>query len=407
MTFLRKILVATGLILVLALLRIFFQKYLPGPLIFHFNFFSCLQLIVMSWAVITGLLETLSRKYFTHRKSFLAFLLFLLLAESGSYWMLHHPASIPRPFLPVSKYYYANYERNVLQFDPNIAQYDTGLFYRMKSNNHTLFSNIEFADSIYTDALGFRDNTHALDHPSIICLGDSYTLGWGVRQAEAYPSLLEATLGLPVLNTGMSSYGTAREMASIEKVDKSSLRTVVIQYCYNDAGENDAWLHHDRRSFISPPFAYDSARKVLRWSQVWFPCKYSFTQLKIFLFKDLPVPAGKKSPVPINEDTAPDNRQAAWFLEILKNSDLNFDSLNVFVFDIGEYTQLSGNFIDALEKKLADPAAKATFKGHIHTLHVEKLLTPDDYYILDDHIRPSGHRKLAKLLVDSIRNYER
>jgi hypothetical protein len=410
MRFLRKILLAIGILLILAGLKIFFKKHFPDSLFFHFNLISCLQLIVLSWAVITGLLEIIVWKDLprsrARRNSFFIFLVLLFLAESGSYWMLHHPASIPRPMLTVARYYYSNYQRDILQYNTTITQYDSALFYRMKSNNRSLFSNIEFSDSIFTDTHGFRDDTHALDHPLIICLGDSYTLGWGVHQQEAYPSLLRQMLKVPVLNTGMSSYGTAREIASIRSIDKSALRTVVIQYCPNDAGENEAYVNNNYKPLISPPSSYDSARNVLQWSNTWFPGKYICTQFKLLLSLQL-LPRAQKvllsTPAPAGNSEQYD-KEAGWFLEVLKRSDLNFDSTNVFVFEICEYQQLSGDFINALKKKLADPGINSIFKDHIHTLHIEKLFTPADYYILDEHIRPSGHLKLARLLADSILN---
>lgn len=410
MRFLRKILLAIGILLVLAGLKIFLKSHFPDSLFFHFNLLSCLQLIVLSWAVIAGLLEIILWKNLprsrARRNSFFSFLALLFLTESGSYWMLHHPASIPQTMLPVARYFYSNYERDIIQFNTTITQYDTALFYRMKGNNRALFSNIEFSDSIFTDARGFRDDTHALDHPVITCLGDSYTVGWGVHQQEAYPSLLQQMVKVPVLNTGMSSYGTAREIASIRFIDKSALRTVVIQYCVNDAGENEAYVNNNYKPLISPPSSYDSARNIVKWSNTWFPGKYICTQLKILLSQQL-LPGAQKvllsTPVPAGDPVQYD-KEAGWFLEVLKRSDLNFDSTNVFVFDIGEYQQLSGNFINALEKKLADPDIIPIFKNHIHTLHIEKLFTPADYYILDEHIRSSGHLKLARLLADSILN---
>jgi hypothetical protein len=410
MKFLRKILLALGILIVLACLKIFLQKHFPASLFFHFNLISCLQLIVLSWSIITGLLETTVWKRLPHskarRRSFFSFFILLLLADSGSFWLLHHPSFIPRPILPLARYYYANYQRDIMQYNPDISQYDTALFYRMKSNNRCLFSNIEFSDSIFTDARGFRDDTHALDHPVIACLGDSYTLGWGVQQQEAYPSRLQQLLKVPVLNTGMSSYGTAREIASIRPIDKSRLQTVVIQYCCNDADENEAYVNNHNRPFISPPSSYDSAKNIVKWSNVWFPGKYFCTQFKLLLSQQLLAPHGRNgllSP-PRPADTTQYDKEAGWFLEVLKRSNLNLDSTNVFVFDIDEYAQLSGNFINALEKKLAGPGSDPIFKDHIHTLHIENLFTPADYYILDDHIRPSGHLKLAKLLADSILN---
>ena len=404
MRFLRKILLALGILVVLSVLRILLQKHFPVSLSFHYNLISCLQLITLAWAVVTGILETTILKHLqppkARRISFLTFTLFLVLMETITYRMLHHPSAIPRLLLPTARYYYNNYQRNILQFDPAISQYDSALFYRMKSDNRCVFSNIEFSDSIFTDSRGFRNDTHGLDHPTVICMGDSYTLGWGVRQKETYAFLLQQMLGCPVLNTGMSSYGSAREIASTKSLDRSALRTVVIQYCSNDAEENEAYVRNDHHPFISPPSVYDSAKNILKWSKTWFPFKYFCTSAKIILSEQL-IPALRHSPE-ISGDTTRFEREASLFLEVLKGSNLNFDTVNVFVFNIEEYDQLSGRFISALEKRLADPSAGTRFNHHIHPLHVERLFSSGDYYILDGHLRPSGHIKLARALADSI-----
>jgi len=404
-----------GALLVFAILKIFLQKHFPRSSFFHFNLLSCLQLLILFWAIFTGILENTVWQRLpprrSGRKSTLAFFAVLVICELTCCWMFFHPATISPPFLPTAKYYYSIYERNIAQFDPAISQYDSSLFYRMIPNNRSVFSNVEFTDSMITDARGFRDTTNALTHPTILCLGDSYTLGWGVHQHEAYPYLLHQLLKVPVLNTGVSSYGTARELASIRPVDRSSVKTVIIQYCTNDEDENKAFVANGDRLKISPPSSYDSARTILKWSNAWFPFKYSLTQFKIFMSRDvIPSiqktlhPSGPKDAQPVMDDTARYDRETNLFLEVLKGADLNFDSVHIFVFDIDSYDQLRSGFISTLSSKLAQPAQRSIFKDHVHPLHIEQLLTPGDYYILDEHIKPSGHAKLARLLADSILN---
>jgi len=409
MKFLRKILLALGLILLLAFLKVVFKKHFPHSTVFHYNLLSSLQVMLLFWAIITGLLELWFWKKqppaTAHARSLFLFLFFMALVETGCYWIIHHPSFIPDRFLIVSRSYYNNYQRDLLQFNQDITRYDPALFYRMKSSQTSVFSNIEFSDSISTNTHGFRDDETSLDHPAIVCLGDSYTLGWGVRQNECFSALLQHMLKTPVLNTGMSSYGTAREIASIQNMDKKSISTVVIQYCYNDAEENEAFVKNNFHPLISSAAVYDSAVDMLKWSKTWFPGKYVCTLFKLYMagLKESSHPPGDKTTA--QPSLAPDghfDREAAWFIDVLKRSDLNFDSTQVFVFDICEYQQLTGQFVDALKKKLAEPDNRSIFKDHVHTLHIEKLLTPADYYRLDEHIRPSGHLKIARLLADSI-----
>jgi hypothetical protein len=405
MKFLRKILLALGIILLFGGLKILLRKFFPAALSFHFIMLSALQLMVLCWAVITGALEnslwrSLPQSH-AHIRSTLFFIFLMCLAETGAFWLVHHPHRIPDRCLPAFRYYYSNYERNILQYDRHISQYDTTLFYRMKGNNRTAFSNIEFSDSIFTDIAGFRDDANTVSHPAVLCLGDSYTLGWGVGQRECYPSRLQQLLGVPVLNTGMSSYGTAREVASVKPLDKTNISTLVIQYCFNDADENEAFVNNDDHLRISPAGVYDSAIASLGWSRLYFPGKYACTLFKLLMTQTLA--SFTRSPsVADTARSAQSDSEAARFLEVLKNSGLDLGKVRVFVFDIREYPMLTGNFITALDRRLADPATGGLFHNHVHPLHVEHLFTAADYYILDEHLRPSGQLKLAMFLAAAI-----
>lgn len=405
MRFLRKILLALGAMILLAALKALFRKFLPSSTFFHFNLLSVLQMLFFFWAIFTGVLEALFWKKLaprtTQRRSLLTFLCLLALSEAASGWLLYHPRHIPSGLLNAFRYYYNNYDRDIPQFDPKFARYDPNLFYKLVPDNHALFDNVEFSDSIATDSLGFRTGKQALGHPQILCLGDSYTFGWGVRQEESFPSLLENMLHVPVLNTGVPSYGTAREMASIRPLDKTGVSTIIIQYCYNDADENKASIDNHFQPVISSLAAYDSACNQARCSQWWFPGKYSCTLLKLLLDDKLLQKIGPATPTPPPEA----EKEAERFLDILQHSGLDFDHTRVVVFNIGDYESLSGAFISALEKKLATPEYKSIFKQQILPLHIENLLDASDYYILDEHIKASGHRKIAQCLASAITHY--
>jgi hypothetical protein len=63
-------------------------------------------------------------------------------------------------------------------------------------------------------------------------------MGWGVAASGSFPKPLERHLKLPVLNAAISSYGTAREMALLERLGQRGFSALVIQYCDNDFNEN-------------------------------------------------------------------------------------------------------------------------------------------------------------------------
>jgi lysophospholipase L1-like esterase len=405
MRFLRKILLALGLMILFAVLKPIWQRRFPVSNVFYYNLFSALQMLLLFWAVFTGLLETLFRKRLrpdiARITSLLLFLFIFAIAETTAGWLLFHPRRIPAGSLTAFRRYYDNYDRDIPQFNRKMARYDSDLFYTLIPDNHSLFANIEFSDSIVTDSLGFRAGKQDTGHPAVFCLGDSYTFGWGVRQNECFPSLLQEFLGQRVLNTGVPSYGTAREVASIKKLDKTNLSAVIIQYCYNDADENQAFIDNHFQPEISPPATYDSAVDMVRWSKRWFPGKYACTIFKLLLDDNLGFLQKKKPAAPYGDPRDTD-KEAENFLAVLARSSLDFRNTRVYVFEIGEFPTLSGRFLASLQKKLATPEYNALFDNHVQTVHIENLLTPDDYFVLDGHINASGHKKLAHSLAQAI-----
>ena len=411
MRFLRKIVLAVCLIILLALLKILFARTLPQSLIFHYNAISSLQLLLLLWAVITGLLESTIWKGLptsaARRKGFFSFLGIALLTETICLLLLHHPKAIPRPFINSFRYYYDNYDRDILQYNTIISRYDPKLFYRMIGNNRSLFSNIEFSDSIVTDSNGMRNDNQTARKAKILCLGDSYTLGWGLQQNESYPAQLQDILQKPVLNTGMSSYGTIREVTSVSPLEKSGVSTIIIQYCYNDAGENQAYTNDHFHLNVSPKTTYDSAVNVLKWSNLYFPGKCFCTLTKYLLREQLGALLKRTTAASRNQandqaaEAAGYQSEARWFIDILKHSGWDLRRIHVFVFDICDYQELTGKFISALGQELTKPE-NIQLKDHVHPLHIEQLLTPEDYYILDEHIRPSGAAKLARFVAGAI-----
>jgi len=98
-----------------------------------------------------------------------------------------------------------------------------------------------------TDERGFRSNTAPirLPHPNpirILCLGDSYTFGYGVEDALTYPAQLESILshaypevGFDVMNAGVPRYGLDDEISVFErKGEEIKPDLVILQFFLND-----------------------------------------------------------------------------------------------------------------------------------------------------------------------------
>jgi lysophospholipase L1-like esterase len=118
------------------------------------------------------------------------------------------------------------------------------------------------------NADGLRDVDHSIpkgDRYRIIFLGDSFTFGWGVTEAETFKSLLEAALNqrypTEIINFGTGNYNSEQEVnLFLEKGLKYTPDKVVVFYFINDA--EPTW----RRSAL--PFLYHSDFITLSMSRL-------------------------------------------------------------------------------------------------------------------------------------------
>jgi len=94
---------------------------------------------------------------------------------------------------------------------------------------------------------GLRDREHATAKTAgtwrVACLGDSVTLGWGVRPSQAWPQVLEA-LGeasgrdLEVMNVALGGWSTRQELIAWRRiVRRYRPDQVLIGICLNDVAE--------------------------------------------------------------------------------------------------------------------------------------------------------------------------
>lgn len=276
--------------------------------------------------------------------------------------------------------------RSMIQFQEESAQYDNELFYTLKPGQSG-FKSFEFNTTYRVNELGVRDDAASLDHPEVIFLGDSFTMGWGVEQDQSFPAVFEAKSGLKCLNTGVSSYGTAREMRMLARTQTDSLKAIVIQFHDTDLEENNFYIKNHRlgsrtRADFDAQVA-DNKKYVAR-----VPFKYLKTAL-------VNAVAGMK---------APDATEAA-----LKGNPDEFPAfLPEFYSILAEIRQISevpviltytGSFYTDPEmiQKFEKYANQQGVKD-IHFVNLGPVLDYEDYFYFDDHINAKGHEKVADVL---------
>ncbi len=103
------------------------------------------------------------------------------------------------------------------------------------------------------DSLGIRvertDHVWRRRAPSVLFIGDSFTMGHGVEAREAFPARVEARLGgrLQAVNLGVEGYGTDQALLSLHRyIDRFDTRVVVYTFIADHVWRND---NYDRRVY--------------------------------------------------------------------------------------------------------------------------------------------------------------
>ena len=129
------------------------------------------------------------------------------------------------------------------------------------------------------NAFGLRDAERAFAKPPgalrVICLGDSFTFGEGVRVEDAYPALLERRLGdalapraVEVWNAGVQAYGTAEAIALFEsRLLAAAPDVVTLCFFLNDATDFERTIAEFTAALEPAPLSW--AARISRVVEAW------------------------------------------------------------------------------------------------------------------------------------------
>jgi len=318
-------------------------------------------------------------------------------AEGCISFALSHPRLIPKGYaLNLLRYYYEHFERDVIQFSDACSRYDASLFYTLKPGT-CRFANREFDVEYKINSLGVRGDEAALNNPEIIVSGDSQAMGWAVGQDETFSSLIGKLTGKKVLNTGVSSYGTTREMIILDRVARGKHKYLIIQYSDNDYDENRYFVTNNYRMNISSAEKYEGVRRFHRDNTKYYPGKHILTLIKILRTPDISISNPVASPY------RPDEVDA--FLQVLQKSRPDLRNLKIIVFEANPYAANNRLFLENLKKRIKDPSYPDYIRNMI-VLDLSKELNADRYLTLDDHMNADGHRLIAERLAAIIQALE-
>jgi len=292
----------------------------------------------------------------------------------------------------------------IIQFEPACAQYDPEFFYRLRPGV-CVFYNTEFRTEYRINSLGVRDDEASLAAPEVILLGDSYAMGWGVEQDETFGALLEVQLGRKVLNAGISSFGTVRELMLLDKIDRSAADTVILQYCDNDKYENRTFLENGSNLPIASEREYDETvayqQSTLRFHPLRLPYKVYESLVAGRLLEQLhrwgwPLSHSMEG---LQIDEAQSARE---FMAVLERSPVDLSGLRMAVFDVGWGVGRESHFLAEL-RRLQGELPSQDWRSRIETVDVLPALGYDEMLLIDRHLNARGHRRVAELLAPALR----
>jgi len=388
MKMLRLTIMAVAAIALLRILIYILDKTSPSSAVFHRQFLFSLQLLVVLWFVVSLLLIIfkVSKSWVAGFLPILIVMLVLGVDILYSFWM-ENPRKIPRFLRNEFKSYYSSFERNIIDFEP-CSVYDSAYSYRLIPGLAFTFGNIEYKNNYVVNSESLRDEEEAMSGPQIVCLGNSYTLGIGAEQNATFPELIASKTGKTVLNTANSSYGTVRELKRLVNADTSYLEYVVIQYSKYDVYENSAFVNNRQYLRIASDSGYRNAVRQYKWRKEYFPGKYAVT-----IGYDYLKGIARKIKRPKYFLSGDTDSSANYFLKVIDRYNLG-PNLKIIVTEINDYNDMDSGFLQAVDSLLQIPEF-ARLKGRVRTVSVSDLLIRDDYFVIDSHLRPSGHAKVA------------
>ena len=146
-------------------------------------------------------------------------------------------------------------------------KYDPLLGWTHQPGQEGIFETPQFRTALRVNEKGLRDHEHSYERANdirrILVIGDSFAWGYGVEESERFSELLETSLGVEVINAGVSGYSTDQELLWLrDEGVKYDVDLVILVFTGNDIGDNYRQLVHT--IYYKPRFEREEGQLILK-----------------------------------------------------------------------------------------------------------------------------------------------
>lgn len=249
------------------------------------------------------------------------------------------------------------------------------------ANGRCQFEDIEFQTVLSFTPDGRETGTKPKGR-GIVVIGDSHAMGWGVNDNDTFAAHLQQLSGRPVYNLGVAGYGTIRELMRLEKSRVlEKVDTVILQYCNNDLSENLKFATAPKQELHDQVFRHsDQPAGQPQPSKLALLGKGYGLALSA-PFQSLSDSLRRRNFTPHYEA----------LIDLLAKYGKKLEGKRVIVFYSNTYGQKFRNFPEGQDARIPN----------VHFVDIN-FSRSDDYYKLDDHLNPQGHRKVAERLYQQL-----
>ena len=100
-------------------------------------------------------------------------------------------------------------------------------------------------------------------------------------------------------------------------------------------------------------------------------------------------------------EASPEEEARLFLNAVLHAGSKPLDGVQLVVFEINQRLQPARPFIAALDRVARDPSYPE-FVRRLETIDTTKVLSPKDFYMLDDHMNGAGHRAVGEAVAKLI-----